>query len=153
MLVSHIWNEQAALDWICGLGTEQCCLVCWPDQNKHPFWTDCSRVLAAWWTWQQLRGAALLSVSERVRVSNSWTGANHSKSTEFFFFNLFLAVLGLRCCVCTFSLVAVWELLIAVASLVTEHGPRTCGPSCPVGWGIFPDQGLNRCLLNWQADS
>ena len=109
MLVSHIWNEQAALDWIYGLGTEQCCSVCWPDQNKHPFWTDCSRVLAAWWTWQQLHGAALLSVSERVRVSNSSIGANHSKSTEFFFFNLFLAALGLHCCVRAFSLVAVFK--------------------------------------------
>ena len=52
----------------------------------------------------------------------------------FFFFNkfiyLFLAVLGLRCCTRAFSscgeqgllLVAVHGLLIAVASLVAEHG-------------------------------
>ena len=25
--------------------------------------------------------------------------------------------------------------------------------SCSVACGIFPDQGLNLCLLNWQADS
>ena len=27
------------------------------------------------------------------------------------------------------------------------------GLSYPVAWGIFPDQGLNPCLLHWQADS
>ena len=59
------------------------------------------------------------------------------KGLSFFFFNkfiyfiyLFLAVLGLRCCVRAFSscgergllFVAVHGLLIAVASLVVEHG-------------------------------
>ena len=47
-----------------------------------------------------------------------------------FFFNLFLAALGLRCCVRAFSScsergllsVAVRGLLIVVASLVVEHG-------------------------------
>ena len=49
---------------------------------------------------------------------------------SFFFFNLFLAVLGLRCHVWAFSscgergllFVVVCGLLIAVASLVAEHG-------------------------------
>ena len=48
----------------------------------------------------------------------------------FYKFTLFLAVLGLRCCAWAFSswgeqgllFVAVRELLIAVASLVAEHG-------------------------------
>ena len=48
----------------------------------------------------------------------------------FFFFNLFLSVLGLRCCAQAFSscgergllFVVVRGLLIAVASLVAEHG-------------------------------
>ena len=48
----------------------------------------------------------------------------------FFFFNLFLAVLGPRCCTRAFSscgergllFVAVRGLLTAVASLVAEHG-------------------------------
>ena len=48
----------------------------------------------------------------------------------FFCFNLFLAVLGLRCCTQAFSscgergllFVAMHGLLIAVASLVAEHG-------------------------------
>ena len=57
----------------------------------------------------------------------------------FFFFKfiylLFLAALGLRCCVQAFSscgergllFVAVRRLLIAVASLVVEHGPQARG--------------------------
>ena len=48
----------------------------------------------------------------------------------YFCFYLFVAVLGLRCCVRTFSSCGEWELLfievrgllIAVASLVAEHG-------------------------------
>ena len=34
---------------------------------------------------------------------------------------LFLSVLSLHCCTCGLSLVVVLELLIAVASLVSEH--------------------------------
>ena len=49
---------------------------------------------------------------------------------KIYLFNLFLSVLGLRCCVRAFSscgergllFVAVRGLLIAVASLVAEHG-------------------------------
>ena len=33
-------------------------------------------------------------------------------------------------------------------SVVVAHGP-----SCSAACGIFPDQGLNTCCLNWQADS
>ena len=33
-------------------------------------------------------------------------------------------------------------------SVIVAHGP-----SCSVACGIFPDQGLNPCPLNWQADS
>ena len=52
------------------------------------------------------------------------------KGTLLLFFNLFLAALGLRSCVWAFSscseqellFVAVRGLLIAVASLVAEHG-------------------------------
>ena len=65
-----------------------------------------------------------------------------------------------------YSLVAVHRLLIAVASrggagasgvvapglwgtglVVVAHGV-----SCSMAHGILPDQGLNPCLLNWQAD-
>ena len=52
-----------------------------------------------------------------------------------YLFYLFLAVLGLHCCAQAFSscgkwglpFVAVHGLLIAVASLVAQHGPRRTG--------------------------
>ena len=54
---------------------------------------------------------------------------------------------------------AVHGLLIAVASLVTAPRLQSTGSvvvalglSCSV-CGIFPDQGLNLCLLHWLADS
>ena len=105
-----------------------------------------------------------------------------------YFIYLFLAALGLCCCVRAFSscgergllFVAVHRLLIAVASLVAEHGlqahglqqlwhmgsavvargPQSAGSvvvahglSCSAACGIFPDQGSNPCPLHWQADS
>jgi len=55
------------------------------------------------------------------------------------------------------SLVVARRLLIAVASLKEEHGLRacgliSCGLSCSVASGIFPDQGSNPCPLYWQMD-
>ena len=38
--------------------------------------------------------------------------------------------------------------LWGTGSVVVVHGL-----SCSVACGIFPDQGLNSCLLHWQADS
>ena len=38
--------------------------------------------------------------------------------------------------------------LQSIGSIVEVHGL-----SCPVAYGIFPDQGSNLCLLHWQADS
>ena len=56
-----------------------------------------------------------------------------------------------------YSLVAVLELLIVMASLV-EHGLQAGGlhSSCAqaqllCGMGLFPAQGSNPCLLQWQA--
>ena len=90
----------------------------------------------------------------------------------FFFFNkfiyLFLAALGLRCCM-RLSLVAAsggypllqragfslqWLLLLwsmgsrCTGSVVVAHRL-----SCSVACGILPDQGSNPCPLPWQADS
>ena len=97
-----------------------------------------------------------------------------------------MAVLGLRCCTQAFSscceqgllFVVVHGLLIAVASLVAEHGLQACGLqqlwhvgsvlvahrlqsagsvvvshglSCSVACGIFLDQGSDLCSLHWQA--
>ena len=85
-----------------------------------------------------------------------------------FFFFLFPAVLGLHCCAC-FSLVAATKgcslvaehrLLIMGAALVVEHRlsgtgwtVAAHGLSCSTACGIFPDQGLNLCLLHWLVDS
>ena len=50
------------------------------------------------------------------------------------------------------------RLLIAVVSLVAEHGLQGTGSvvghrlSCPTAGGVFPDQGSNPCPLRWQAD-
>ena len=73
---------------------------------------------------------------------------------------LFLAVLGLHCCVWAFSSrsergLPVQGLLVVVASLIADHGLQGMEPSvvgayglsCPVAYGIFPDQGFNPCLL------
>ena len=77
--------------------------------------------------------------AQRIEEGGSWINGGDIPSLLyyqplpflfFFFFNLFLVVLGLRCCAGDFSscsergllLVAVHRLLIAVASLVAEHG-------------------------------
>ena len=60
-----------------------------------------------------------------------------------------------------YSLVAVLGLLIALASLVVEHGlwdvqalvVSACRLICPMACGILPGQGLNPCFLHWQVDS
>ena len=77
-------------------------------------------------------------------------------------------MLGLHCCkgfslVAAsggYSLVAARGLFIAGASLVAEHRLQSTGSvvvahefSCCEARGIFGDQGLNPCLLPWQADS
>ena len=59
------------------------------------------------------------------------------------------------------SLVVAHRLLIAVASLLTERrleGTQASGVvahrlSRLMPCGIFPEQGLNPCLLPWQVDS
>ena len=93
------------------------------------------------------------------------------------FMYLFLTVLNLHCRA-GFSLVAVRRscslgavrgLLIVVASLIAEHGSRysgfsswgswvtdsvvKCELTCSTPCAIFPDQGLNPCLLVWQVNS
>ena len=102
------------------------------------------------------------------------------------FIYLFFAALGLRCCARAFCscgeqgllFVSVRGLLVAVASLVTEHrlqarglqqsghmgsvvvacGLQSAGSvvvvhglTCCMTCGIFPDQGSNPCPLHWQV--
>ena len=70
-----------------------------------------------------------------------------------------LAACGLFLAVASggYSLVAVRGLPLAVTSLVAERGLLglvvTHKLSCPAACRIFPDQGLNSCPLQWQADS
>ena len=59
-----------------------------------------------------------------------------------------------------YSVVVVPRILIAVASLVAAPGLWSTGSitvvyglSSSEACGIFLDQGLNPCLLHWQADS
>ena len=62
-----------------------------------------------------------------------------------------MAALGLPCCVQAFSSCGEGRatlLLRSSGSVVAVHRL-----SCPVAWGIFPDQGSNPCPLHWQEDS
>ena len=83
------------------------------------------------------------------------------------FIYLFLAVLGLHYCT-DFSLVVATRGYSLVCSPWTSHCRGfSCGVRAPDGqvsvvvahglwsmaYGIFPEQGLNPCLLHWQADS
>ena len=70
----------------------------------------------------------------------------------FFFFKV---VLGLHCWAWGVLCVAVHGVLTEVVSLVMSTGSTVVGHrlSCSKACGIFPDQGLNPCLLHWQADS
>ena len=83
------------------------------------------------------------------------------------FIYLFLAVLGL-CCRAGFSLaaasgghsLAAVRWLLPVVLLLWSLGSRLVGSvaaapghSCSEASEIFPDQGLNLCLLHWQVGS
>ena len=99
----------------------------------------------------------------------------------YLFIYLFLAVLGLRCCVRAFSscgergatlrcgawashcggfsccgarALGVWTSVVAAHGLYSASSVVVAhGLSCSMACGIFPDQGSNPCLLHWQADS
>ena len=148
------------------------------------------------WILVPLPGIKPTPPAVEFRSLNHWTTSQGSPIQvllgSFFlknkFIYLFLAALGLRCCARAFSrcskkgllFVAERELLIAVTSLVTEHGLQAHGLqqlqhvgsvvvasglqstgsvvvahgfSCSSACGIFLDQGSNPCPLLWQADS
>ena len=82
------------------------------------------------------------------------------------FIYVFMAMMGLHCCCRLFSSCNEW-ILIAVASLVAEHGLSSGssgalehigsvvvahGFSCSAIYGIFLDQGSNLYPLPWQAN-
>ena len=70
-------------------------------------------------------------------------------------FYLFLAVLGLHCCV-HFHLVSTSRgYSLVIASTLQSTGSVVGAPrlGCSTACGIFPTQGWNPHLLHWQADS
>ena len=93
---------------------------------------------------------------------------NHLVLFESYLFILLLASLGLCCCVWAFSSCGEQGLL-CYGALTSHCGGFFCCRawaldaqasgvavhrfSCPTACGIFLDQGLNLCLLHWQADS
>ena len=81
---------------------------------------------------------------------------------------LFLVVLSLRCQARAFSSCGIVRVTLHCSAQASPWGGfscwvtssralrlRSCGPglSCSPASGIFPDQGLNLCPLNWQMDS
>ena len=136
-----------------------------------------------------LKSCSMLKVlrSPAIKTPISFSFAFRSSlpypNTELFFlhiqFYLFVALLGLHCCMrlplvvgsrgC--SLVVVHGLLFAVASCgawalghagfsscsswTLEHRLKVViqGLSCSAACGIFMDQGSNPCFLHWQANS
>ena len=93
-----------------------------------------------------------------------------------FYFYLFLAVLGLHCCLGAFSSCGEQGLLSSCSSWAFHCGGFSCcgtqaqggrfqylqysgsvlvahGLSCPRVCGVFPDQGLNLCCQHWQVHS
>ena len=76
------------------------------------------------------------------------------------FIYLFLAVLGLHCCVRFFFSCRVGATLQLWCDsfslwwhLLWSMGSRAHRLSCSTACGTFLDQGLNPCLLHWQVDS
>ena len=70
---------------------------------------------------------------------------------------IYLAMLGLQRCVQAGSHCSEQGLLSSCGGF-SSCGTRVQqveaqGLSCPMACGIFPDQGLNLCLLHWQVDS
>ena len=82
---------------------------------------------------------------------------------------LFLAVLGLHCCMPAFSSCSEQGLLSSYGTWASHYGGFSCYRvqalgragsfvvvhrfSCPEARGTFLDQGSNSCPLHWQADS
>ena len=75
---------------------------------------------------------------------------------------LFMAALGLHCCMCTFSGCVRWELLSSYKAYafhcsgfpVAEHRLSSCGTGLSCPWhGILLDLVSNLWLLLWQACS
>ena len=79
---------------------------------------------------------------------------------------IFLAALGLHCCIQAFPPCGEWELFSSCRAQASQCGSFSCcgarapgrrgsvimthGLTCSVARTIFPDQGSNLCALRWQ---
>ena len=73
-----------------------------------------------------------------------------------FFFNLFLAALGLHFCAPALSSWGEQGLLFSYRMRALGYSGSVlvaCRLSCPAAREILPDQGWNLCPLHWQGDS
>ena len=107
--------------------------------------------------------------------TDNWHISKYMFNNLFYWLFIFIsAVLRLCCCLCDFAGCSYWQLLllvvhgllIALASLVAEHGLETHRLqqlqhegsavvhwlSCSTACGIFPNEGSNTCPLHWQMD-
>ena len=73
------------------------------------------------WIEHKLHEREASSYSYHILISR------HNRFSKIIFLNLFLAVLGLRCCTRAFSSCGEHGLLIAVTSLVAERRLSSCG--------------------------
>ena len=113
----------------------------------------------------------LTNVSDKLISFASWALVTYFL---FNFIHLFLAALGLHCCLRAFSRCGERELLSSCAQAPRGGGfscwQSTCsgacrlqyecgfsgvahGPSCPVACAVLPDEVSNPCPLHWQVDS
>ena len=102
----------------------QCLVASFSDRATFQI---CLPEIAPWLLWWWILGNSSFTLSQKSAYGQSHPVGN---GDNFFFFFFFVAVLGLRRCTWPFSscrgqgllFVAVRGLLIAVASLVAEHG-------------------------------
>ena len=145
--------------WIQSLGQE--------DLVEKEMATHCS--ILTWkilWTEEPSRSTGL------QRVRNDWVT---SLSIQYLFFFLnYLSACWVFAAVRPFAsygeqklcsagrawTAVVVSLVVEPGSVVVASGPWSMGsiavapgPSGPAACGIFPDQGLNPCLLHWQVES
>ena len=162
--------------------------------NRHTFHTYCLCLKHKFSTnstphsvdnWVQIKGPQIQCFSIGFRlfhVSSSFLIRNTSWvfNMHYFLIYLFLAVLGLHCCVgfsllaaskgysrcgsqashCgSFSRCGTWALgcvgFSSCSSRLQSTGPVVVvhGIICPMACGIIPDQGWDPCLPHWQVDS
>ena len=149
----------------------------WFAGRFFPIWAISSALCVLW---PSLACSCSAPISAAVVTRCSHCVSVSSSFFVIYLFILFLVALGLPCCVPAFSscgkrgrlFVALCGFLTAVASRCRARAlgleasvaaARTLesvasavlaqGISCSVACGIFPDQGLNPCPLQWWADS